>query len=439
MIRKGVLINLIQLAQILALVGITVVVTRVTGAEGRGIYTLVSAVAMIAATIAGFGISWAAIYYIGKAAFPLAGVVSTLLTTSLAAAGISTVGLLAAYLVLQHSYFHEVSLDQALIMVALAAFLQLAATTASIVLGLNRPLEYAGLATYQVVVPLVLQLALAAAGALDATTALIAFTLGPAVSAGYGLWLVSREAPLRLGFDSTIVRSLSKFGLLGYAANLMTLLTYRLGFLIVNGLRGAASLGYFSVATAMAETLTYGANGLALVLFPHVSSAERSESDRVAPIMCRNVIFLTLAGAVAMFAVSGPLIMVVFGPAMNPALTPLWLMLPGIVGMAAAKVISSYLNGIGKPAYNTWIAAGSVLLTAVLDFALIPRYGINGAAVAGTVVYMGMAAASIWLLKVESGASVLDITVIRGEDLARYRRVLDSTINRLVAPSPQRP
>jgi O-antigen/teichoic acid export membrane protein len=107
--------------------------------------------------------------------------------------------------------------------------------------------------------------------------------------------------------------------------------------------------------------------------------------------------------------------------------------------MAAAKVISSYLNGIGKPVYNTWVAAGSVLLTAGLDLALIPRYGINGAALAGTVAYIASAAASVWLLKVESGAGVLDITVIRGEDLARYRRLLDSTISRLVAPSPQRP
>ena len=86
MIRKGVLVNLIQLVKVAALVGITILVTRVTGAHGRGIYTLASSVAILAATITALGISWAGIYYIGKGLFPLADVASTLLTVSMAAA-----------------------------------------------------------------------------------------------------------------------------------------------------------------------------------------------------------------------------------------------------------------------------------------------------------------------------------------------------------------
>ena len=47
---------------------------------------------------------------------------------------------------------------------------------------------------------------------------------------------------------------------------------------------------------------------------------------------------------------------------MISALHPLWLLLPGIVTLTAAKVISSYLSGIGKPIYSTYIAAGTVIL-----------------------------------------------------------------------------
>ena len=89
MIRKGVLVNLIQLVQVAALVGITILVTRVTGAHGRGIYTLASSVAILAATITALGISWAGIYYIGKSQFPLDRVTSTLLTVSIATAGVA--------------------------------------------------------------------------------------------------------------------------------------------------------------------------------------------------------------------------------------------------------------------------------------------------------------------------------------------------------------
>ncbi len=438
MVRKGVLVNLIQLVQVAALVGITILVTRVTGAHGRGIYTLASSVAILAATITALGISWAGIYYIGKRLFPLADVASTLLTVSMAAAAVAMAGVAAAYVLFQHTYFHEVSPTQALLMMALTVFFQLATTTASIVLGMNRPLHYAAITMIQVVVALVIQVILAVAGSLTATSALVALVVGAATSAGYGLMLAGREAPLRLGVDWKILRSFFNFGIRGYAANLMMLLSYRLDALIVNGLRGVTSLGYYSVATAMAETLTYGAVGFALVLFPQVSSVERKEADRIAPVVCRNAVFMTLVGAVVMFVVSRQLILFVFGSGMTTALQPLWLLLPGIVSLAAARVISSYLSGIGKPIYTTYIAAGAVFLTVVLDLLLIPPYGINGAAAASSIVYTCTAVASVWIFKLESGAGLLETLVVRPDDFARYRRVLDSTLRRLLAASPAR-
>jgi O-antigen/teichoic acid export membrane protein len=437
-LRKGLLTNLIQVFQLLALVGITILVTRVTGAHGRGIYTLGSSVAILAAMITALGISWAGIYYIGKRLFPLADVVSTLLTVSVAAAGVAMVGLASAYVLFQHTYFKEVSPTQAVIIVALTALFQLATTSSSIVLGMNRPIHYAGISMVQLVVALVIQVILAVSGSLTATSALVALAVGAATSAAFGLVLVGREVPLRLGLDSRILRSFLNFGIRGYAANLMMFLNYRLDALIVNGLSGVVSLGYYSVATAMAETLWYGANGFALVMFPHVSSLERKEADRITPVVCRNTVFMTLLGAVAMFAISRQLIQFVFGSGMVPALHPLWLLLPGIVTLSAAKVISSYLGGIGKPIYSTYIAAVTVTLTVGLDVLLIPRYGISGAAAASSIVYTCTAIASVWIFKIESGAGFLETLFVRPDDFFRYRRVLDSTIKRLFAVSPAR-
>jgi len=437
-LRKGLLTMVIQLFQLAAIVAITILVTRVTGAHGRGVYTLVYALANLAAMITALGISWAGIYYIGKRLFPLADVASTLLTVSIAAAGVAVAGLAAAYFLFRSTYFHEVSLTQAFIMLALAAIIQLMTTSSSIVLGMNRPLHFAGLSLLQFGVALVLQFILALAGSLTATSALVALGIGATCSAVLGLVLVGREVPLRLGLDSKILRSFLNFGIRGYIANLMQFMNYRLDALIVNGLLGLVSVGYYSIATAMAEALWYGANGLALVMFPHVSSLERKEADRITPVVCRNAIFMTLVGAVLMFAVSRPLIMFVFGTGMTPALHPLWLLLPGIVTLTAAKVISSYLSGIGKPTYSTYVGAGTVVLTVILDLLLIPRFGINGAAVASSIVYTLTAATYVWILRSESGAGVLETLVVRPEDFVRYRRVLDSTVKRLFALSPAR-
>jgi O-antigen/teichoic acid export membrane protein len=432
-LRRSIFTVLIQVFQLITLVAITILVTRVTGAQGRGIYTLAASVASLSSFVAGLGISWAGIYYIGKRQFPLADVVSTLLTVSSVAAGVTMAILAGAYVVFQPTYFHEMSPAQAAMMVALTGLFQLATTSSSIVLGLNRPLEYAGLSAIQVVVALVLQAIFALAGSLTATSALVALAVGLAISAGLGFVLVGREAPIRFGFDSKILRSFLNFGLRGYTATLMMTVSYRLDALIVNGLSGVASVGYYSIATAMAEALWYGANGLALVMFPQISSMEKKEADRITPVVCRNAVFVTLIGALVMFALGQQLILTVFGPAMMPAVHPLWLLLPGIVTLTVAKIISSYLSGIGKPILSTYLAAGSMVLTIALDLLLIPRYGISGAAGASSIVYTGTAAAAVWIFRRESGAGLLETLIVRPDDFVRYRRIVDSMLSRLRA------
>ncbi len=437
-LRKGLLTTLIQLIQLVALLGTTILVTRITGAHGRGIYTLASSVANLASMITALGISWAGIYYIGKRLFPLPDVASTLLTVSTVAAGVAIAGVAAAYLLFQHSYFHELTTTQAFIMLALTALFQMTTASASIVLGMNRPVQFAALSLTQWFVAFVIQVALAAAGSLTATSALVALAIGTAISSAIGLVLVRREVPLRLGVDMKILRSFLNFGIRGYAANLLMFLNYRLDSLIVNGLSGVVSLGYYSIATSMAETIWYGANGFALMMFPHVSSLEKKEANRITPVVCRNAVFITLIGAVVMFVVSRQLILFVFGPGMIPALHPLWLLLPGIVTLTASKVISSYLGGIGKPTYSSFVAAGTVVLTIALDLLLIPRYGISGAAAASSIVYTCTAVASVAIFRYESGAGVLETLVVRPHDFVQYRRVLNSTVRRLFALSPAR-
>lgn len=438
-LRRSILTVLIQVLQLIALVAITVLVTRATGAQGRGIYTLAASVASLSAFVTGLGISWAGIYYIGKRQFPLADVVATLLSVSSIAAGVTMAILAVAYAVFQPTYFHEMTPAQAALMVALTGLYQLASTSSSIVLGLNRPLEYAGLSLIQVVFALVLQVVLALTGFLNATSALVALVLGLAVSAALGWVLVGRVAPIRFGFDSRILRSFVNFGLRGYAATLMMTVSYRLDALIVNGLSGVASVGYYSIATAMAEALWYVANGLALVMFPQISSMEKKDADRITPVVCRNAVFVTLVGAAVMFALGQVLILGVFGSAMMPAVHPLWLLLPGIVTLTVAKIISSYLSGIGKPILSTYLAAGSMILTVALDLVLIPRYGISGAAAASSIVYTCTAAAAVWIFKRESGAGLLDTLIVRPEDFVRYRRVFDSALRSLRAAAPARP
>jgi Na+-driven multidrug efflux pump len=79
-----------------------------------------------------------------------------------------------------------------------------------------------------------------------------------------------------------------------------------------------------------------------------------------------------------------------------------------------------------------------LVLTIALDLLLIPPYGINGAAIASSIVYTCTAVASVLFFRFESGAGLMETLVVRPEDFVRYRRVLDSTVRRLFALSAAR-
>src|SRR5436309_15647118 len=92
-VRRSFLTFVLQVSQVAALVGVNVVVTRTTGATGKGIFTLMSLLVTLGTAVTTLGISWAAIYFIGRRQYPSRVISSTLLTSSLISAAATDAGL----------------------------------------------------------------------------------------------------------------------------------------------------------------------------------------------------------------------------------------------------------------------------------------------------------------------------------------------------------
>lgn len=437
--RRSFFTFILQVSQVAALVGVNVVVTRVTGVSGKGVFTLMSLLVTMGTAITALGISWAAIYFIGRRQYSSRDIAPTLLTCSLVSAIATDVGLTVGYVVLRDSYFRAVSVPQIAVTLAIVPAVMLTTTLGSMILGANRPIEFAATSLVQWVVTLLVQLGLGLAGHLDPTTALAAWLSGAVISAVVGAVLLGDGVRWRLGIDRTAFRDLRTFGLKGYLANLLQFFNYRLDSLIVNALAGVASVGVYSIAVAMAEVIWYVAGAFGTVMFPHISAADRKDADRVTPIVSRNVWFITLVGVVAMALLGRWIIGLVFGPALLGAATPLLLLLPGILALSGAKILTSYLSGIGRPVYAAYISGANVVLTVALDLALIPRFGIAGAAAASSIVYTFTAIALLVVFRKESGARIVETIVIQPQDLSYYMRAARTVAGIFGAPSPAKP
>jgi Na+-driven multidrug efflux pump len=77
-----------------------------------------------------------------------------------------------------------------------------------------------------------------------------------------------------------------------------------------------------------------------------------------------------------------------------------WLLLPGIVTFAVARVLSMYLLGRNQLKIDLLASFCGLVITLGLDLLLIPRFGFRGAAVASTIAYTcAMAVDLFWVTR----------------------------------------
>jgi O-antigen/teichoic acid export membrane protein len=337
------------------------------------------------------------------------------------------------YVLLRHSYFRDVSnASFGLLLVTIVAS-QLLTACASLVLGSGRPVGYATLNALPGSIAFVLVILFWVAAVLSVEGALTAWALGNCVAAAAGLALARRVAPIRVGIDPVVLRAMASFGLQSYLANFASFLNYRLNGLIINAFLSVASLGYYSIAVALSEAMWLLANGVSTVVFPRVASSERAEANRLTAVVARNTLLATALGCLAMLLVGRWLVEAIFTAKMLPAVTPLWLLLPGTVALSFGKVASSYFSGIGKPIYGAYVAPINLVITVLLDLVLIPRFGIEGAAAASSIIYTIGSAVALAIFVRESGNSVWESLVIQPEDFRLYAKLISGAYGRLSA------
>jgi O-antigen/teichoic acid export membrane protein len=220
--------------------------------------------------------------------------------------------------------------------------------------------------------------------------------------------------------DSAALRNQIGTGLPGQAGNVVQFLNYRLDQFVLRGLSSRGNVGIYAVAAGMSETVWWVANSVAVALLPRLTRMDTERGAEVTSVACRNTLLVALVAAGGLAAVSPLAVRLLFGSAFTDATSAILLLMPGIVAMSGAKVLSSYLFSQGKMAVTSLLAIVALGGTLLFDVLLIPRFGINGAAAASSIAYTTSLALTLVYYQRFSGSSVLDCLFVRRADLRLY-------------------
>lgn len=226
-----------------------------------------------------------------------------------------------------------------------------------------------------------------------ATYTLICAQTASALLATFGVWhqLRPRWQPSWAEFKNSM-----HYGLRDYPGCVADFTTLRLDQLMLGGVASSAAIGLYVIAVRLSEVTTYVAEALAGALMPEVARAPAG--DQAESLLARTLRLTLYTNVLILIPLwlAAPLILrVLFGASFVPATGAFrWLLVAAVVWSAGAIVISG-LQGFGYPGLSTIARFLSAAVTAPALLILLPRMGIEGAAIASLIGYTVMLVAAL--------------------------------------------
>ncbi|MGH2383493.1 MAG: lipopolysaccharide biosynthesis protein [Candidatus Limnocylindria bacterium] len=195
---------------------------------------------------------------------------------------------------------------------------------------------------------------------------------------------------MRPRWHADLVGGILQPGLRGQAGNIVQFLNLRLDLLLIPIFIDLAAAGLYVVAVRLSEVITQAANAAGSLIFPAVAGGSQSSTElteRTARLSLVGVLF-----AAALLAIlAEPIIAVAFGQQYAGSLGAVRVLSVAMVPLSLTRVLSADLKGRGRPGLVSIAMVGTLVITVALDLLLIPRLGIEGAAIASLVAYTASA------------------------------------------------
>jgi len=370
-------------------IGTSVILARVLGPEGRGIYALAILLPSLIITFGNLGIGPATVYYVARGEFRRQEILGNNVLLSVGIGGIGVLAGLIVVLFFREKVFPGVSPGYLLLALVLVPVEVLFSYVRYVLLGAQRIKEFNYVQIAQsILFPGFITLALLGLKA-GVTGAILAELFTWVIVDALVFRLARRVAEgIELKPNISYIKRTTTYGIQAHLANILGFLNYRVDMFLVNGFLGPAAVGLYAVGVGLVEKLWMISYAASTVLFPRV--AAETEEDRrkeFTPLVARTVLWITAMAALVLALLSRWIVLLLYSEAFLPAAGALQALLVGIVALSAGRVLANDIAGRGFPGLNIYTGLATVLTNVILNLLWIPRYGIVGAAWASTVSY----------------------------------------------------
>jgi O-antigen/teichoic acid export membrane protein len=395
-----------------------VLLTRLLGPSGRGIYGLLSTLPGFIVSFGNLGFGLGSVYLVAKRKRDLREVLGNALLYLVVHGTILTV---VGYIALQlssHIRQELLGADHLVVFMLIGIPLLLAYNVTCDLLSALKEIHFANLlqVTFAVFPLAVLLLLWWLTG--NALTAAVWAWLGTnAGIALLGLSRIYRRAGGKPRVSYAAFREAFSFGLRGNVSMWANAVVRRIDILFVAHYAGVEAVGYYAASVSIAEIILALPDAVSGPFLPLRLEMDEKEGRYFSPFVLKYMLAI-MGLACLVTAMTGRwLIQILYGSAFLPALQPLLWLLPGIVGLSLYQFLKADLYHMNRPGLISWVSVVSMVCNLALNVVLIPRYGATGAAFSSSVCYLLSTALLLFFVLRHTGVPLSQALVLRASDV----------------------
>lgn len=254
--------------------------------------------------------------------------------------------------------------------------------------------------------------ALAVAGDLTVMTSIFTTLLANATMTVGALFVAMRG--LRMRIDTRLGVEMTTYGLRIVAAALLTQGLLWTDTLMVSYLRGNESAGVYQVVFLLTHVMVSASTAMGVALVPALSDLVGRGQDTSAGYHRGTLVALVIGVSVAsVYLVGGHWILLLYGDGFTEGYVPLLVLT--LFGVAASLGVpaTTMLTVHGHAAILTRLSLAQLVVNIPLNYFLIQRMGILGAAIATASVFTLGTLTAWWLVRRATGAWPLSQSVVK--------------------------
>jgi O-antigen/teichoic acid export membrane protein len=236
-----------------------------------------------------------------------------------------------------------------------------------------------------------------------------AYVVSAVAALGVAYYLFDRLFPV-IGPFRLHTREMVAYSLPLVVSSTVSILLSQIDTLMLGALVPAAQVGVYSAAYTLAAGVAVVASSFGFLYFPLTSRLDaggrRGEINRMYKLTAKWVYVISFPVVLCFIAFAEDLLLAVFGDYAGGAVA-LAIVSTGFFISAAQGRCQDTLSAFGFTGYILLINVGTAVLDIVLNAALIPMYGINGAAAASAIAYVTLNGVALGVLWYKSGINPL--------------------------------